>query len=150
MNVKTILSCLAISIAINFLEVKIDSNFTHTFLREDLLSLLLTLLAINTATAAVISSKLESLGQNYQSDFTNVYKEIKFSLIEQIWLIGLSIVLLIFGNSSLLKLQFNSIDLYVNILLLTILLYAIDILRDTGVAIFNIIIELNKTDGQEE
>lgn len=146
-NIKTVLSCFAVSITLNFLELKLGSSYLSNFLQDNLLSLLLTLMAINTATSTVISSKLESLSERYNSSkFLDAVKEIKHSLLEQIWLIGFAIMILIAANSTLLISIIPHLSMITNILLLSIFLYAIDILRDTGVAIFDMIIELNKED----
>lgn len=114
------------------------------FLQDNLVGLLLTLLAINTATSSVISSKLEEVSSRTGANFIDVVKEIKFSLIEQIILITVSIVSLICYESEILINKVENLQLFLNVILTTVLIYSIEILRDTGVTIFNIIIELNK------
>jgi hypothetical protein len=141
-TVKTILASFGISIILIGFENLLESSFFSNFLKDNLVSLLLTLLAINTATSAVISAKLEEISERTGADFVDVIKEIKKSLIEQIILISLSVIFLIILES---KFTVNYVlIIIVNIILSTILVYAIDILRDTGVTIFNILIELNK------
>jgi hypothetical protein len=145
-TLKNILVSFAISVILIGLEFVLQSNFLSNFLKNNLVGLLLTLLAINTATSSVISSKLEEISQRTGANFQEVIKEVKIALIEQIILIALSVLLLIVLDSK--KIDFNIFYLkhIVNVFLCSILVYAIDILRDTGVTIFNIIIELNKKD----
>lgn len=145
-TITTIFVCFAISVLLMATEHFLKSSFLSIFLKEDLVGLLLTLLAINTATSTVISAKLEEISGRTGANFEDVIKEIKNSLLEQIILIGLSVIFLIFLNSEILVNKIDYLNLIINTILTTILIYAIDILRDTGVAIFNIVIELNKKD----
>ncbi|WP_228235073.1 hypothetical protein [Allomuricauda sp. M10] len=149
-TILKILASLGLAVILNGLEYFLKSDFLSTFIEEDLVGLLLTLLAINTATSTVISSKLEDIAQRTGADFSDVVKEIKFSLIEQIVMIILSIILLISLKSSFLLQSIDHIGFVINLALSTILIYSIEILRDTGVTIFDIIIELNKKDDGEE
>ncbi|MEP3838889.1 MAG: hypothetical protein ABJM36_14650 [Algibacter sp.] len=143
-TIKTLFASFGIATLLIALEYFLKSSFLSIFLKDNLVGLLLTLLAINTATSTVISSKLEDISERTGANFEDVIKEVRGSLIEQIVLIGLSVVLLIVLHSKLLDLGTYYIDIIINIFLTTILVYAIDILRDTGVAIFNIVIELNR------
>lgn len=145
-TIKNILASFAISVILIGLEVLLQSTFLSKFLKDNLVGLLLTLLAINTATSSVISAKLEEIADRTGADFGEVIKEVKWSLIEQIILIALSVLLLIFLGSERIDFESNHLKEIVNVLLCSILVYAIDILRDTGVTIFNIVIELNKKD----
>ena len=149
-NILKILESLGVSAILIGLEYFLKSDFLSNFIEEDLVGLLLTLLAINTATSTVISSKLEEISERTGADFSDVVKEIKFSLLEQIIMIILSIILLISLSSEVLLKSIEDIDLIFRIVLTTILIYSIEILRDTGVTIFNIIIELNRKNEQEE
>jgi uncharacterized membrane protein len=145
-KVKTILASFSIAAILIVAEHFLKSSFLSVFLKENLVGLLLTLMAINTATSTVISSKLEEISERTGADFSNVIKEIKFSLVEQIVLIVVSVILLIIEGSSVLETKIQYFDILINIMLATILVYAVDILRDTGVAIFNIVLELGKKD----
>ncbi|MFS4491730.1 hypothetical protein [Maribacter sp. 2308TA10-17] len=141
---KTIFASFGIAFILIVFEYFLESSFLSLFLKENLVGLLLTLMAINTATSTVISGKLEEISERTGADFADVIKEIKFSLVEQIALIIMAVILLIIEDSKVLETKVEYFDTLINILLATILVYAVDILRDTGVAIFNIVIELSK------
>lgn len=149
-KVKTIFASLGIAIILIVSEHLLESSFLSLFLKENLVGLLLTLMAINTATSTVISGKLEEISGRTGANFTEVIKEIKLSLVEQIILIVISVILLIIEGSKVLETKIDNFDIWINILLATILVYAVDILRDTGVAIFNIVLELSENSASEE
>lgn len=72
----------------------------------------------------------------------------KTSLLEQIILIITSIICLIIQNSEKIELKFK--DDICNIILITAFIYAIDILWDTGKAVFVIIEEIQKTNNKNK
>lgn len=123
----------------NFLE----SKFLFDYLKNNIIGLLLTLLAINTATLGLIASKIQDITVQFPKfDFSNTIYEMKTSLLEQIILISLSIITSIFLDSC--KVCFDYKIEICNIILVAILIYSINILWDTGKAVFVIIEELQK------
>jgi hypothetical protein len=107
------------------------------FLKGKIVELLITLLAINVATCGIIVSKLEELSKIHQKDFSETIKEIKLSLIYQIWFIGISIVTLILYQSKVIAgLLGDSHQFIFDSILTTVFICSIDVLRDTGMAIF--------------
>lgn len=131
------------SVVLNVLSKYLESNFLLDFLCANLIIILLTLLAINTATTGLLSIKMAELTTKFKElNFDATYKEMKFSLKEQIFLICLSIIILIINGSKILLFEYK--DLIVCTLLTTVFLYAIDILRDTGVSVFDLLELSNK------
>lgn len=126
----------------------VGSPFLHDFIQEDLTALLLTLLAINTATSSVISSKIEDLSQRYDYKFINSHRSMKHALIEQIVLIVIAVLVLIISNGKMLC-KWPYVRFVSDVVLTTVLVYSIEILRDTGVAMFNIVINLHSDDQEE-
>ena len=146
---KRISLMIIISIAIEAICLFLQSNFLVPFLVNKIVEIQITLIAINTATSSFIVSKLQEISKLYDRSFKSVYEEIKLSLFEQIALIVFSILCLTIRQSSLLMPLFKSyLDLkYIfGVFMIFSFICSIDILRDTGAAMFNILIELDKND----
>jgi hypothetical protein len=147
---KKILCVLVLSIAIEALSIYIESPFLIEFLKNKIVEILITLMAINTATSSFIVSKLQDIGKQFNTSFKKTYQEIKFSLVEQIILLVLSILILTFLYSKTAEPYLTEKVRYIaDVVLIFNFIYAIDILRDTGVAMFNILIELDEQDKEK-
>ena len=148
-NLKNISFFFVIALAITTIGNVLDSKFLFTYLQTNIIGLLITLLAINTATSGLIASKIQDFViQKPEIDFSTTIKEMKTSLLEQIILIITSIICLIIQNSEKIELKFK--DDICNIILITAFIYAIDILWDTGKAVFVIIEEIQKTNNKNK
>lgn len=146
--VKNISFFLIVGIVLTLGAKYLESTFLFTYLKENIIGLLLTLLAINTATLGLIASKIQDISVQFPGfNFSNTIKEMKISLLEQIILISLSIVVLIVENSA--KLIFERKETICNIVLVSILIYAINILWDTGKGVFVIIDELQNLNNKK-
>lgn len=75
-------------------------------------------------------------------NFASTIKEMKLSLYEHIFLIGTSIIVLVAIDSKILIC--SNKEFIGNIILTAVLLYAINILLDTGKAVFVLIDEIQK------
>lgn len=125
--IKNISFFLVISVIVSIAADYIESYFIFKYLKEQLLTVLLTLLAINTATSSLIASKMQDLMIQYPKiNFRSSIKEMKISLLEQIILIVVALLCLFFMDSE--KIIFNYKTIFFNSILLTILIYAINIL----------------------
>lgn len=135
---KNISFFILLSTILNGLSIYLESKFLIKFLSSNLIIVLLTLLAINTATTGLLSIKMAELQTRFKElDFKPTYKEMKFALKEQVVLIVISIIILIINGSKLIT--FNYKEFIIGSLLTTVFIYAIDILRDTGVAVFDLL-----------
>lgn len=147
--VKNISFFIVLAIIITFIGKVIESKFLFTYLRENIVGLLLTLLAINTATLGLIASKIQDILKDYPKfNFTTTIKEMKISLMEQIILIIVSILCLLLADSE--KITYENKDLIANIVLTSILIYAVNILWDTGRAVFVIIEQIQSMSKNED
>lgn len=116
----------------------LKSDYLFKYLVDNIIGLLLTLLAINTATLGLIASKIQDmLEKQPKMSFKSTTREMKFSLTEQVILIGVSIISLVVLNSTVIKFEFK--ELLLNTILVSVLIYSISILWDTGKAVFVII-----------
>ena len=137
-TVKNISFFVIISFILNLISYYLESNFLLEFLSSNLIIILLTLLAINTATTGLLSIKMAELETKFNDlDFKSTYIEMKFSLKEQIILIILSLLVLIINDSKLIDFEFK--NFIIGTFLTTIFIYAIDILRDTGISVFKLL-----------
>ena len=119
----------------------LETTFLFKYLADNLISLLLTLLAINTATLGLIASKMQDIVVDKpQFNFSRTIKEMKLSLLEQIILIAVSIITLVLQDSKVVVI--NHKDEAANIILVGVLIYSINILWDTGKGVFVVIEEL--------
>lgn len=138
-----------ISFVVSFISYKIQSFFLFDYLKSNIVTLLLTLLAVNTATSGLIVSKMQDLVSHIKGiHFNNSIKQMKLSLLEQIVLIILSIVILIINKSE--YIQFSHKAFSLDVLIVTVFVYSIAILWDTGKAIFVVIEEAQKLNNKND
>ena len=141
--IKNISFFIVISILIVLLANYLETDFLFKYLQNNIIGLLLTLLAIITATLGLIASKIQDILVKYpEFDFSPTIREMKMALLEQIILIAVSILCLIIQDS--LKITFDLKEFICNTILVTVLIYTISILWDTGKSVFIIIDELQK------
>lgn len=127
----------------------LKSDFLFKYLTENLIGLLLTLLAINTATLGLIASKIQDMLEKHpKMSFKNTTREMKFSLTEQVILIIVSVIALIVLNSSVVQFQYK--ELALNTILVGVLIYSVNILWDTGKAVFVIIDLIENMNNKKE
>ena len=136
--IKNITFFLVLGIALNFLCTMLKNNYLINFLDADIILIFIPLLAINLTTSSFIIGKLSDLTEKYGSDFSHVYKELKIALFEQIALIAVATLCLILKNSCYFLSLGPNYLFAINSVLLGAFIYYLDILRDTGISIFQI------------
>jgi hypothetical protein len=135
---------LIISIFVNWISNAIESNFIATFLSDELITLLIALVAINTTTLGVVLTKVKDISDDYTWDFSGTIKEMKLSIHEQIFLIISAIIIQIVQNSEIIKTDSPAILFITQVVLIAIFFYFIYILYDTANSIFVILDFENK------
>jgi hypothetical protein len=143
-KIKTICLCIVLSIVVNILAYSINSTFIKTYLDENLLTLLIALLAINTTTLSVILTKLKDISDKHKINFASSVKEMKMSIIEQVIVIILGLLFQVVQNSTDIMSLHQSLPFIFSVLVLLVFIYAIDILIDTANGIFVILDYENK------
>lgn len=132
-----------VSIFIVYISCLMQSVALFSYLKDNLLTILLAFLAINTATLGHLSAKIQDIIVEYKNlDFTDTIREMKKSLLEQIILIILTVILIIVDNGENVQFKLKTELLYT--FFLAIFIYALDILWDTGKSVFIIVDEINK------
>ena len=138
-HAKNISLFLVIGFVINFIAERLQSDFISTFLSENLITLLIALVAINTTTLSVVLTKIREISDQLGGDFTRTAKEMKTSIAEQVILVILASVTQMISTSSLIKASFPLITFISNVVLIAIFSYAIYILYDTANSVFVIL-----------
>lgn len=132
-----------VSIFIVYISCLMQSVALFSYLKDNLLTILLAFLAINTATLGHLSAKIQDIIVEYKNlDFTDTIREMKKSLLEQIILIILTVILIIVDNGENVQFKLKTELLYT--FFIAIFIYALDILWDTGKSVFIIVDEINK------
>lgn len=144
-TIKDISMYLVLSIVATVFCYWLESSFLFDYLQNNIIGLLITLLAINTATSGLVASKMQDLKlQKPEIDLKEPIKQMKLSLVEQIILIAVSIIFMTILNSSLVNFDYK--EHLFNGGLIFVLIYALAILMDTGKAVFTMIEGLQNID----
>lgn len=140
LTLKNILASIGFSFVLIQFQYYVNSEYITSFLKENLITIIVSLLAVNTATTGIVLTKIRELIDNSQNkiSFTNSKNEMKKSIIEQIVLVILALFFLTLTGSGLIK---NSIQLQqiIDIFCCTIFIYDLFILYDTSKSVFIII-----------
>lgn len=128
-----------ISLVLYLIQYIIGVYFMGEFMRSNLLNILITLMAINTATVAVILSKLYEISKQYNQKINDAFKNTKAQLLlsvrEQVTLIGAALILSILSKKNTWSFEPALINAGLEILLSTVFIYSLFILYDTAVAV---------------
>lgn len=122
-------------ILFNFEKV-MDSDFIIGFLTNNMITILIALLAINSATLSIVLSKLKELidKEGGNMAFVNTKKQMAISINEQIALICIASIFLILSSSKL-PIFMNFKD-YFEVCVISCFIYALTILNDTAKSAF--------------
>lgn len=77
----------------------LGSTYLEDYLKENLITLLIALLAINTTTSSVVMTKLKEIADATGGNFKFTIEQLKLSAYEQVVLILVAVILLIFSGS---------------------------------------------------
>ena len=138
-HLKNISLFLVIGLLVTAVSRWLQSDFISEFLAQNLITLLIALVAINTTTLSVVLTKIREITDQLGGDFTITAREMKLSIVEQVVLIISSIVVQVIGTSSLLNASFPMLGFVSSVILVAIFSYAIYILYDTANSVFVIL-----------
>lgn len=134
------LACLAVGFLSQLAQRYLQTEYLNIFLSENLITILIALLAINSATAGIVLTKIRELVESHGNEqaFTSTKNEMKLSVREQIVLVVLSVVLLTISSSG--KLAVNAdLALLLNSTICGIFFYSLYVLYDTAIGVMVII-----------
>ena len=126
-----------ITLVLVFGSIKLESDYLSQFLFENIVIILITLLAINTATYGFLISRLDDVTKD-KTVFNDAIDEIKKSLLIQFILIGIAIVVSVLESSSVLKPMISYHREVFDFCIVFVFVFSIDLLRDTGFSIFEL------------
>lgn len=121
----------------------IKSDFIYKFLEDNIITILIALLAINITTMSVVMTKLQELYDKFGPKFGNTITSLKHAMIEQVTLIVFSVLILIIKDSTIISNAFKFCEPICNVSLIAIFIAGVAILFDTGNAVF-IIVDFEK------
>lgn len=125
-------------------QILLESDYIIRFLDGNLVSLLIALLVINTASLGIVLSKIREIldSKAGSTDFSATKNAMLYSIKEQIVLIFLSLILIMLNSSNWLTTQPKLTPL-VEIAVITCFTFSMLILFDTAKSIF-VILSFNK------
>jgi len=135
-HIKNAALFIIIGLLLQSISTWLQSTFVETFLTDNLITLILTLMAINTATVSVIVTKLRDISDNDGVDFSKSIKSMKDSITEQVVLLVIAVLTLILKSSLLLTTQWNATITVTTVILIATFLYAVQVLFDTAQGVF--------------
>ena len=133
-----------IGFAFAFLSFKLQSSFSDKF-SESILALLTTPFAINIASSTLIAGKIHEIQRESGYEFTKTKSNLRLSFYEQIIIIVLAFIVTLLRESEVLKYNYGkeNIHLICNSILFACFIYYVDIIRDIGKALFQLL-DFNK------
>ena len=137
--VKNILISLAIGFIFAILQNLLASEILVIFLKNNIITIEIAILAINSATLGIVLTKIREIIDRFpgRSDFSLSKKEMILSIKEQISLIAFSSVILILVDSHIVcEWQNSIISLTFDALLISCFVYAVLILFDVAKSVF--------------
>lgn len=138
-RLKAIVFVLFIGTGFNAIAIWLKSDFVSEFLCDKIVLILIPLLAINIATISVIMTKLKEIVEKFGGDFNTTVNEMKISVREQLVLIGVTLLVLMLRGSDLIEGVFPYHSIVFDSIIVSALIYSLDILRDTGNTVFHIL-----------
>lgn len=136
---KDISLYLIISIIANLISNLLGTDFLLNYLKNNLITIQLTLMAINTATCGLVVSKLQEIKERHdEANIKPITKSLLDSLKEQIILIVLGVILVLFIESKITEhlVYTKYVNFSLHTLLVAVFVNSIQILWDTGKSIF--------------
>ena len=143
-KIKTAVFYLCIGAILIFGSHALESTFLPEFLMKDLLTILIALLAINIATLGIVFSKLEEIAISVEEKtgarptFEKTQQEAFSSVKEQMWMIGITVVVSMGCSSSFCE-QYIVLKYISQTILATVLVWDLFVLYDTSSAVFKVL-----------
>lgn len=120
--------------------ILLESDYLVTYLKENLITILIALLAINTTTGSVVMTKLQEIALQKGIDFSFTIQELKFSVVEQVvYIIASLLILICMDSDAFIKLYPPVIETALEISLISVFLASLHNLYDTANSIFIIL-----------
>ncbi|MBA1432107.1 MAG: hypothetical protein FAF04_00590 [Epsilonproteobacteria bacterium] len=122
------------------LQSLLGTIYLTSFLKQNLITLLVALIAINSATLSIVLTKVRELidKSGQQGVFENTKSQMILSVNEQVILIVVAMLLLIVQDSDFIKSHIEYAS-FLNVSIIGCFVYALRILHDTAKSVFVIL-----------
>lgn len=139
-SVYKIISFIVIAFILAYSCLKLDSSFSNKF-ADNILSLLTTLFAINIASSTLIASKIREIQDRTGHHFEKSKGNLRTSFNEQLVLIGVAFLATLIRESAVVQnaVGINLTCLTCDTILFACFIYYIDIIKDIGAALFQLL-----------
>lgn len=139
-SIRTALIALALGFLSQLVQRSLETDYLNIFLKNNLLTLLIALLAINSATTGIVLTKIRGLIEmgGSASTFKSTREQMVVAVKEQVGLIVVAIVALIVASSPLLP-QNNSLQLFIGSVVVGVFAYSLMVLYDTAMGVLIIV-----------
>lgn len=139
-SVYKVISFWVIGFLLSYLSEKMQSTFTDAF-AQNILALLTTLFAINIASSTLIAGKLSDIQDRTAQTFEKTKFNLRRSFYEQLVIIIIAFIATLLRESKVLQksCSADSIHLYADAVLFGCFIYYVDIIRDLGRALFELL-----------
>lgn len=145
---SNILKWAAVSLVLGYFLNKfcesVQSDFLEKFLCENLILLLVGVLAINTATIGIILLRLGELSSEHKVTFPGIVAAMKQSIWEQLSLLGIGAVALILKGSKTILQNHPDLSSGLETVVIAVAVYAVVAIYDTAEAAFKLNEEADK------
>lgn len=140
--INNLLKSVAIAFLLYFAQVFLGLDYLGDFLRSNLVTILITVLAINTATMAVILAKMFEISHRHNTTvdqaFGNTKKQLLLSIREQI---GAIVAAMVLSMATSEKLPLGHLSTHVHmgleVLLISVFIYGLYLLYDTAKSVLS-------------
>jgi len=122
------------------LQAWLETEYLNQFLRANLLTILIALLAINSATTGIVLTKIRELveARGKAELFSPTRRQMILAVREQVGLIAAAVILLTLSSSPYLR-PYEELLLLVNSLIVGIFVYGLQVLYDTAIGVLIIV-----------
>lgn len=137
---KTFIMSIGIGFLAQILQSSLETNYLNNFLSQNLITILIALLAINSATLGIVLTKIRDLVERHGNAqcFNSTKKQMILSIKEQIVLIVFSVIFLTVVSSRLIS-GHENLKMLFNTTVIAIFAYALFVLYDTAKGVLIII-----------
>lgn len=146
--IKTLLMAIGLGFLLQVLQTFLETNYLVKFLSENLITILIALLAINSATMGIVLTKIRDLVEQHGNAhlFTATRQQMVLAVQEHIGLIAIATLALMLGDSAILSKYENTRPL-LDSAIIAVFVYALIVLYDTAKGVLIIIDFDGKQDG---
>lgn len=139
--VKTSFISFGVGFLAQFIQGLLGSTYLDTFLKDNLINLLVALLAVNSATMGIVLTKIRDLVDkkgNGGTSFNDTKNQMLLSVKEQVALIAVGLFLLTLSESKTIV-AVSDVDKLIKSILCSIFVYAMIVLYDTAKGVLIIV-----------